>query len=285
MANRYYSAIAQDTTLASGITNAANSMTVSALVGFPASFPYVVAVDYNAANEELILVTNAVGTTLTITRGFNGSTAVSHSAGAVVRHVIVAQDLTDAQTHYDATTSVHGITDTSTLVTASGSQTLTNKTINASNNTISNLATSMFATSVIDTDGTYTYLLNKDVNFMREAYPVPTSTGLPKHYAYFDDNTFIVGPTPNSSYSAELHYGYYPPSIVTAGTTWLGDEFDSALLNGALIEAIRFMKGEQDMVQLYQTLYVQAVGLLKNLGDGKLRQDAYRSGQFREKVS
>jgi hypothetical protein len=142
-----------------------------------------------------------------------------------------------------------------------------------------------YSLAVVDSDGAYHYLLNKDVNFMREAYPVPTSTGLPKHYAYFDDNTFIVGPTPNSSYSAELHYGYYPPSIVTAGTTWLGDEFDSALLNGALIEAIRFMKGEQDMVQLYQTLYVQAVGLLKNLGDGKLRQDAYRSGQFREKVS
>ena len=117
MPSRYYSAIAQDTTLASGITNAANSMTVSALVGFPASFPYVVAVDYNAASEELVLVTNAVGTTLTITRGFNGSTGVSHSAGAVVRHVIVAQDLTDAQNHYDATTSVHGITDTANLST------------------------------------------------------------------------------------------------------------------------------------------------------------------------
>lgn len=142
-----------------------------------------------------------------------------------------------------------------------------------------------YSLAVIDADGAYHYLLNKDVNFMREAYPTPTSTGLPKHYAYFDDNTFIVGPTPGSSYSVELHYGYYPESIVTAGTAWLGDEFDSALLNGALIEAIRFMKGEPDMVQLYQTMYVQAVGLLKNLGDGKLRQDAYRSGQFREKVS
>ena len=128
-----------------------------------------------------------------------------------------------------------------------------------------------YSLAVIDTDGSYHFLLNKDVNFIREAYPTPTSTGLPKHYAYFDDNTFIVGPTPGSSYSAELHYGYYPESIVTAGTTWLGDEFDSALLNGALIEAIRFMKGEQDMVQLYTAMYVNAMDLLKNLGDGKLR--------------
>jgi hypothetical protein len=140
-----------------------------------------------------------------------------------------------------------------------------------------------YSLAVIDA-GAYHFLLNKDVNFMREAYPTPTATGLPKHYAYFDNSAFILGPTPDASYSTELHYGYYPQSIVTAGTTWLGDEFDSALLNGALLEAIRFMKGEQDMVQLYQTLYVQAIGLLKNLGDGKLRQDAYRSGQFREKV-
>lgn len=142
-----------------------------------------------------------------------------------------------------------------------------------------------YSLAVIDGSGVYRYLLNKDVNFIREAYPAPSSAGVPKHYAYFDDNTFIVGPTPDTNYTAELHYGYYPPSIVTAGTTWLGDEFDSALLNGALVEAIRFMKGEPDMVQMYQTMYVQAVGLLKNLGDGKLRQDAYRSGQFREKVS
>jgi hypothetical protein len=142
-----------------------------------------------------------------------------------------------------------------------------------------------YSLAVIDAGGEYHYLLNKDVNFIREAYPTPTSTGLPKHYAYFDDTTFIVGPTPGSNFSVELHYGYYPESIVTAGTTWLGNEFDSALLNGALVEAIRFMKGEQDMVQLYQTMYVQAIGLLKNLGDGKLRQDAYRSGQVRERVS
>ena len=142
-----------------------------------------------------------------------------------------------------------------------------------------------YSLAVIDGSGVYHYLLNKDVNFMREAYPNPASEGLPKHYAYFDDNSYILGPTPDSSYSMELHYGYYPESIVTANTTWLGDEFDSALLNGALIEAIRFMKGEQDVVAMYEKLYAQAIGLLKNLGDGKLREDAYRSGQFRTEVS
>ena len=142
-----------------------------------------------------------------------------------------------------------------------------------------------YSLAVIDGSGVYHFLLNKDVNFMREAYPNPTDTGLPKHYAYFDDDTFIVGPTPNSSYASELHYGYYPQSIVTAGTTWLGDEFDSALLNGALIEAIRFMKGEPDIVAMYEKMYLQAITLLKSLGDGKLREDAYRSGQFRIPVS
>lgn len=135
------------------------------------------------------------------------------------------------------------------------------------------------------TAGSYSYLLNKDVNFMREAYPDPSSTGTPKHYAIFDQNTFILGPTPNSNYSAEIHFGYYPESIVTAGTTWLGNEFDSALLNGALVEAIRFQKGEPDLVASYEKLYVQAIALLKNLGDGKLRQDMYRDGQVRVKVA
>lgn len=144
-----------------------------------------------------------------------------------------------------------------------------------------------YSLAVIDEDGEYHYLLNKDVNFIREAYPKNNlaSRGRPRHYANFDDSAFILGPTPDIGYSAELHYGYYPESIVTAGTTWLGDEFDSALLNGALIEAIRFMKGEADMVAMYEKLYVQAIGLLKVLGDGKLRQDAYRSGQVRIPVS
>tara|TARA_Y100000401_G_C8241655_1_gene183341 strand:+ start:87 stop:713 length:627 start_codon:yes stop_codon:yes gene_type:complete len=131
----------------------------------------------------------------------------------------------------------------------------------------------------------YIYLLDKDSNFIREAYPNPATTGIPKHYAIFDSDTFIVGPTPNASFSAELHFAYYPESIVTAGTTWLGTNFDSALLNGALVEAIRFQKGEADMVKLYTEQYIQALALLKNLGDGKLREDTYRSGQARREVS
>ena len=150
----------------------------------------------------------------------------------------------------------------------------------------------VYSLAVIDTDNRYYYLIDKDVNFIREAYPYSgqvsnTTTpprGRPKHYAIFDNSAFILGPTPNLAYSTELHYGYYPESIVTAGTTWLGDEFDSALLNGALIEAIRFQKGEADVVGMYTTLYTQAIALLKQLGDGKLRQDTYRSGQVRVPV-
>ena len=140
--------------------------------------------------------------------------------------------------------------------------------------------------------GEYRFLLNKDVNFIREAYPLPTSTGEPKHYALFgpqsnnaNELTIIIGPTPNSAYTVELHYYYYPESIVTAGTTWLSENFDSALLNGALLEAIRFMKGEADLVKLYQDMYVQSISLLKNLGDGKQRADAYRDGQVRLQVN
>jgi hypothetical protein len=142
-----------------------------------------------------------------------------------------------------------------------------------------------YSLAVTDSNGDYQYLLNKDVNFIREAYPTSSGTGLPQHYAFFDDDFFIIGPTPDDTYLVELHYGYYPESIVTAGTTWLGEEFDSALLNGALIEAARFMKAEPDIIQNYDKLYVQAIGLLKMLGDGKLREDAYRSGQYRMPVS
>ena len=142
-----------------------------------------------------------------------------------------------------------------------------------------------YSMAVVDGGGGYSYLLNKDVNFIREAYPTPDSTGLPKHYAFFSGDTFILGPTPDDAYTIELHYGYYPESIVTAGTTWLGDEFDSALLNGALVEAIRTLKGEQDLVNMYNQMYVLAIGLLKNLGDGKMRQDTYRSGEVRTAVS
>jgi len=238
---------------------------------------------------------------------------------------------------------------------------------------------STYSLAVIDpTTGAYTYLLNKDVNFIREAYPKPTSTGAPKHYAIFgprSDNetelTFILGPTPDAAYGTELHYFYYPESIIqqpiltfgaitagtsytagtysnvsltggsgsgatanivvsgggvtavtlvnggtgfvvgntmsalaaniggtgsgfsipvatvgnTTGTTWLGDNFDSALLYGTLVEAYTYMKGEQDMVTLYSDRYVQAIALLKNLGDGKQRQDAYRDGQVRTRVA
>ena len=142
----------------------------------------------------------------------------------------------------------------------------------------------VYSLAVIDAEGDYEYLINKDVNFIREAYPRPTDTGQPKYYAVFDQNTFIVGPTPSADYAAEMHFSYYPESIVTAGTTWLGDEFDSALLNGALVEAIRFQKGEPDMVALYEKLYVQALTLLIQVGDGKLRGDAYRDGQIKRKI-
>ena len=140
--------------------------------------------------------------------------------------------------------------------------------------------------------GDYLYLLNKDVNFMREAYPNPATTGKPKHYAIFgpqssnvNELSFIIGPTPSITYNAELHYYYFPESIVTAGQTWLGDNFDSALLYGTMCEAVTYMKGEPDMVKLYQDRYVQAIALLKNLGDGKQRADAYRDGQVRVQVS
>jgi hypothetical protein len=150
---------------------------------------------------------------------------------------------------------------------------------------------SVFSLAVVDGTGAYSFLLNKDVNFIREAYPSPTDTGLPAYYAFFgsqsaDDNelTFILGPTPDAGYTVELHYNYYPESIVTAGTSWLGDNYDSALLNAALMEAITFMKGEKDMVDLYQTRMIESITGLKNLSDGKQRQDAYRSGQVRTGV-
>ena len=149
-----------------------------------------------------------------------------------------------------------------------------------------------YSLAVIDASGNYSYLLNKDVNFMREAYPNPTSTAIPKYYAIFGpatadskELTFILGPTPDSNYSVELHYYYYPESIVTAATTWLGDNFDTVLLYGCLVEAYTFMKGEADMIALYDTKYKEALALAKRLGDGLERQDAYRSGQYRQAVT
>jgi hypothetical protein len=150
---------------------------------------------------------------------------------------------------------------------------------------------SVFSLAVIDGSGNYEYLLNKDVNFIRSAFPNPSTTGTPKYYALFGPDssnltelTFILGPTPSAGLTAELHYFYYPVSIVTAGTSWLGDNFDSVLFNAVMLEAARFMKQEPDIMQMMDKEYVQSLTLLKNLGDGKNRQDAYRSGQVRTKV-
>ena len=160
---------------------------------------------------------------------------------------------------------------------------------------------SVYSLAVIENYGTanevYHYLLNKDVNYIREAYPTPADTGLPLYYAIFgptvsnsvvsDELTFILGPTPDAAYYAELHYYYYPESITTAadGRTWLGDNYDPVLLYGALREAYLFMKGEQDVIANVEAKYNEAMGQLKRLGDGLERQDAYRSGQTRVRVT
>ena len=149
-----------------------------------------------------------------------------------------------------------------------------------------------YSLAVIDGDGNYEYLLNKDVNFIRQAYPSASDTGLPRYYALFgaqsnaiNELSFILGPKPDANYTVELHFYYYPESIVTADETWLGDNFDSVLLYGSLVEAYTYMKGEQDMMQLYNQKFMEALALAKRLGDGMERQDAYRSGQFRQKVT
>ena len=141
-----------------------------------------------------------------------------------------------------------------------------------------------FSIAVVDGDGNYEYLLNKDVSFIRQSFPNPNATGLPTHYAYFDENSYILGPTPDDDYEVELHYFYYPESIVTAGTSWLGENFDSTLLYGALLEAYTFMKGEPDIIANYQKRYDDAMVLLKQLGEGKNREDNYRVTQVRYPV-
>jgi len=152
----------------------------------------------------------------------------------------------------------------------------------------------VYSMAVIDATGAYEYLLNKDVNFIRQAYPTPTDTATPKYYALFGPQssdlkelTFILGPTPDASYNVELHYYYYPESITTVSgeQTWLGDNFDTVLLYGSLVEAYTFMKGEADILGLYDTKFKEALALAKRLGDGMERQDAYRSGQFRQAVT
>ena len=178
-----------------------------------------------------------------------------------------------------------------------GSMAVNNKYLQAPNDFLAVYSLAVI-TDVTDGDvntGTYEYLLNKDVNFIRQAYPTPDDTGVPRYYALFgpavsggtisDELTFIVGPTPDQNYHTELHYYYYPESIVTAETSWLGDNFDSVLLYGSLVEAYTYMKGEQDMMALYNQKFMEALALAKRLGDGMERQDAYRSGQFRQKVT
>ena len=137
----------------------------------------------------------------------------------------------------------------------------------------------------IVSSSTHTYLLNKDVNFLREAFPVNTSTGTPKFYAQYSETQIQLAPTPDANYELEHIYGYYPTSIVSGSTSWLGDNASSALLNGALMEAARFQKAEADVIANYDKMYLMSIKLLKNLGDGKLRQDMYRSGQYRTPVT
>lgn len=144
-----------------------------------------------------------------------------------------------------------------------------------------------FSMAMISATNEYTYLLDKDVNFIRESFPDTDAAfyGVPQYYAQFDQDSFILGPTPDANYSVELHYYYYPQSIVTANTSWLGDNFDSVLLYGSLLEAYTYMKGEADVIAGYQKRYDEALALLKTLGDGKNRRDAYRSGQARVPVN
>jgi hypothetical protein len=155
-----------------------------------------------------------------------------------------------------------------------------------------------YSIAVIDNSGNYEYLLNKDVNYLRAAYPNPSTTGIPKYYALFgpattntnppvitNELTFFLAPTPDAAYTVEMHYFFYPESIVTASTTWLGDNFDSALLYGSLVEAYTYMKGEADIVAAYNKRYEEAMILAKRLGDGMERRDAYRSGQVRMTVN
>jgi len=141
-----------------------------------------------------------------------------------------------------------------------------------------------FSLAVIKDDGSYEYLLNKDVNFIRESFPNPNDTGTPSHYAMFDDQSYLLAPTPDTDYTMELHYFYIPNSIVDTSTSWLGDNFDFVLLYGTLIEAYTFMKGEQDVQALYQKRYDEGIAMLKQLSEGKNRQDMYRTRQVRYPV-
>jgi len=161
-----------------------------------------------------------------------------------------------------------------------GTTTANNKYLSVPSDWLAN-----FSIACIDPiTGGYTYLLNKDVNYIREAFPFPTVTGAPTHYAMFDENSYILGPTPDAAYTMELHYFYYPETIVTASTTWLGNNFDSVLLYGALLEAYTFMKGEADVLAQYQKQFDTAMVMLKGYAEGKNRQDMYRNQQVRYPV-
>jgi len=143
-----------------------------------------------------------------------------------------------------------------------------------------------FSLAVIDpATNAQEFLLDKDVNFIRQSYPDPDDQAKPKYYAIFDDNTFILGPTPDLAYQVEMHYYYYPQSIVTAGTSWLGDNYENILLYGSLREAYTYLKGEADMMQYYEAKYQEAIQQLARLGDGLNRRDSYRSGQVRLPVT
>lgn len=170
-----------------------------------------------------------------------------------------------------------------------GSTSVNNKYLNCPNDFLA-----VYSLAAVDGSGAYNYLLNKDVNFIRESYPIPTDTGLPAYYALFgpvstdeSELTFILGPTPDSVYTMELHYFYYPESITVAasGYTWLSENFDPVLLYGSMVEAYTFMKGEPDMIAMYEKKYQESLAMAKRMGDGMERQDAYRSGQYRQAVT
>ena len=152
---------------------------------------------------------------------------------------------------------------------------------------LSVFALSVFTTTTVNgaPQTTQTYLYQKDVEYIREAYPFPGVSGMPQYYGIFDNTSFILGPTPDAQYSVEMHYYAYPQSIVTAGTSWLGNNFSNVLLWGSLVEAYIYMKGEADLIQAYQNKFQEAMALLKQLGDGKDRQDTYRVTQVRDKVN
>jgi hypothetical protein len=154
-------------------------------------------------------------------------------------------------------------------------------TLTASNQYLTTPSDFLYPFSLaVDVEGEYQYLLDKDVNYIREAYPSAAATGVPRYYAVFDENTFILGPTPDTSYTVELHYARYPTSITT-GTSWLGTNYPTALLNMAVVEAGKFLKLEQDTMAVYDKQATESLALVKNAGDGKMRQDTYRSGQVR----